>query len=90
MIITGVGSHRNLHAHERIVQDGPHNNVAPEPHESGQTHILTVEGVDYFMQRSGGPLSGDPYFAGINNHTIQVTGELVGSVIVVESWIRIS
>lgn len=89
MIIVGVGGHRNLHTHEKIHQDGPHNNVAPEPHESGQAHILTVNGVDYFMQRSGGPLSGDPFFNGINNQNIQVVGEFAGSVIIVDSWTRI-
>jgi hypothetical protein len=86
MIYTGVGSHRNLKAHEKIHDGTPHNNIAPEPHDSGQAHIITIQGQDYFMQRQGGPLSGDPYFAGINNKTINVVGELVGTVIFVESW----
>lgn len=89
MIITGVGSHRNLHAHERIKEGNPHNNVAPEPHESGQAHILTVGGQEYFMARHGGPLSGDSFFNGINNQIINVVGEFVGSVIIVDSWTKV-
>lgn len=64
MIIRGSGLLRNLHNHEKIHEDNAHNNVAPEPHEGGKAHVLTVEGQDYLMRKHGGPLSGDPFSMG--------------------------
>ena len=90
MIIRGSGLLRALHGHEKIHEDGPHNNVSPEPHEGGQAHVLTVEGQDYLMRRHGGPLSGDPFFQGIHNHIIDVDGEFVGDILHVNSWTKVS
>jgi hypothetical protein len=86
MIITGVGGHRNLKNHEKIQDGSPHNNLHAGPHNSGQAHILTVDGVDYFMKQPDGPLEGDSFFNGINNQTINVDGEFVGGIIIVSSW----
>lgn len=89
MIIRGVGSHRNLKVNEKI-QDGPsHNNIHPGPHNVGQAHIVTVDGIDYFMKRPDGPLMGDSYFNGINNQIIDIDGEFVGDIIIVNSWTKV-
>lgn len=85
MIIQGVGGHRNLKAHEKI-QDEQHSKFGAGEHNNGQAHILTVQGNDYFMKRPDGPLCGDNFFNGINNKTINVDGEFVGSIIIVTSW----
>ena len=86
MIIRGTGLLRNLHGHERIHEDNPHNNVAHEPHEGGKAHILSVNGQDYIMRKHGGPLSGDPFFQGIHGHTIDVDGEFIGPILFVNSF----
>lgn len=88
MIIQGVGGHRNLKANEKI-QDDQHSSFGSAEHNSGQAHILTVAGNDYFMKRPDGPLMGDHYFNGINNQTIQVDGEFVGDIIIVRSWSKV-
>ncbi len=85
MIIQGVGGHRNLKTHEKI-HDDQHSNIGPSEHNSGQAHILTVEGIEYFMKRPDGPLCGDNFFNGINNQTINVDGEFVAGIIIVSSW----
>jgi hypothetical protein len=89
MIIRGVGSHRNLKGQEKI-HDGPsHGNVAHGHVNSGQVHILTVDGIEYFMCQADGVLEGNSFFNGINNKTIDVEGEFVAGIIVVTSWTKV-
>ena len=88
MIIRGVGGHRNLKNHEKI-HDVKHGNVGHDHVNSGQVHILTVDGIDYFMCQPGGQLEGDPFFNGINNQTIDVDGEFVAGILVVNSWTKV-
>jgi hypothetical protein len=75
----------NLKTHERIA-DKEHSTTHHGHHNSGLAHIVTIQGIEYFMKRADGPLMGDSYFDGIHNKSISITGEFVGGIIIVSSW----